>query len=132
METVNKKIILAVDDSLLICKQIRAALADMPVFLCEAHSGREALELAEQYQPDLILLDVVLPDTDGYQLFRRLKEADKNNASIIFLTSKDKDEDCLLYTSCRKSFRTRETMNLHTPRRLNPALCSPVENVNFM
>ena len=84
METENKKIILAVDDSLLICKQIRAALADMPVFLCEAHSGREALELAEQYQPDLILLDVVLPDTDGYQLFRRLKEADKNNASIIF------------------------------------------------
>lgn len=95
METESKKIILAVDDSLLICKQIRAALTDMPVFLCEAHSGQEALELVKQYQPDLILLDVVLPDTDGYQLFHRLKEADKNNASIIYLTSKDKDEDVI-------------------------------------
>lgn len=89
----KKEIVLVVDDSMLICKQIRTVMEEMPVVLCEAHSGREALEMAEQYQPDLILLDVVLPDTDGYQLFPRLKEVDKNNASIIFLTSKDKDDD---------------------------------------
>ena len=89
----EKEIVLVVDDSLLICRQIRTALEDMPVILCEAHTGKEALEMAEQYQPDLILLDVVLPDTDGYQLFPKLQEADKNNASIIFLTSKDKDDD---------------------------------------
>lgn len=89
----KKRIVLVVDDSLLICKQIRKALEEMPVILCEAHTGQEALEMAGQYQPDLILLDVVLPDTDGYQLFSKLKEADQNNVSIIFLTSKDKDDD---------------------------------------
>ena len=61
MDTEMKKIVMVVDDSLLICKQIRAALSDAAVFICEAHTGQEALEMIMQYQPDLILLDVVLP-----------------------------------------------------------------------
>lgn len=97
METSDRQIVLAVDDSLLICQQIKTALGnEKQIFLCEAHSGAEAVDLVKQYQPDLILLDVVLPDADGYDLITRLKEADKNNASIIFLTSKDKDEDVIL------------------------------------
>ena len=93
MEKESRQIVLVVDDSLLICKQIEIALKEEPVFLCEAHSGQEALEMAVQYQPDLILLDVVLPDTDGYELFEQLKDTDNNDGAIIFLTSKDKDED---------------------------------------
>lgn len=97
METSDRQIVLAVDDSLLICQQIKTALGnEKQIFLCEAHSGAEAVDLVKQYQPDLILLDVVLPDADGYDLITKLKEADKNNASIIFLTSKDKDEDVIL------------------------------------
>ena len=38
MDTENKKIVMVVDDSLLICKQIRAALSDADVFICEAHT----------------------------------------------------------------------------------------------
>ena len=93
METQKKQIVLIVDDSLLICEQIKAALKDTPIFICEAHNGQEAVDMVENYQPDLILLDVVLPDADGYSLFDKLKKADKNDAVIIFLTSKDKDED---------------------------------------
>ncbi len=94
METRTRQIIMAVDDSLLICEQIKKALeGDRDLFLCTAHTGDEAVDVMEQYQPDLILLDVVLPDTDGYELFERLKKVDKNEAVIIFLTSKDKDED---------------------------------------
>lgn len=96
METIDRQIVLAVDDSLLICQQIKTALAkEAQIFLCEAHSGAEAIDMVKKYQPDLILLDVVLPDADGYDLITKLKEADKNNASIIFLTSKDKDEDVI-------------------------------------
>lgn len=51
--------------------------------------------MVRQYQPDLILLDVVLPDTDGYELFNKLKAAGQENAVIIFLTSKDTDEDVM-------------------------------------
>lgn len=93
MNSVDKQIIMAVDDSLLICQQIKTALKDAPVFICEAHDGQEAIEVMKQYQPDLILLDVVLPDTDGYELFAKLKAVDNNDAVIIFLTSKDKDDD---------------------------------------
>ena len=71
----------------------KAALKDTPILSAEAHNGQEAVDMVENYQPDLILLDVVLPDADGYSLFDKLKKADKNDAVIIFLTSKDKDED---------------------------------------
>lgn len=93
MEKKHRQIVLVVDDSLLICRQIRTVLEGEDIFICEAHSGLEALEVIGQYQPDLILLDVVLPDIEGYELFGKLKEADKNDASILFLTSKDKEED---------------------------------------
>lgn len=93
METESKQIVMAVDDSLMVCQQIRAALEETPFFLCEAHTGEEALEKIERYQPDLILLDVVLPDRDGFHLFEDLKMKDQNNASILFLTSKDTDDD---------------------------------------
>ncbi len=93
MDDKKKQIVMVVDDSLLICKQVRIALKDEPFFICEAHTGSEAEELIGQYQPDLILLDVVLPDTDGYELFHKLKEQDQNDAVILFLTSKATDED---------------------------------------
>ncbi len=40
MDFNGKNIVLAVDDSLMVCKQIQTALKDEPVFLCEAHNGR--------------------------------------------------------------------------------------------
>ncbi len=38
--------------------------------------------------PDLILLDVVLPDMEGYELFEKIKEKDENHAPVIFITSR--------------------------------------------
>ena len=61
----EKQTILIVDDSLLICEQIKTALKEESIIICEAHSGTEAQEQLRQCQPDLILLDVVLPDADG-------------------------------------------------------------------
>ena len=149
MDTENKKIVMVVDDSLLICKQIRAALSDADVFICEAHTGQEAQEMIGQYQPDLILLDVVLPDTDGYELFPKLKEADKNNASILFLTSKDKDDDVVKgfdMGACdyiKKPFVKGELLsrvNTHLQLKLqkdeldrqNKELLSNMEKLNYM
>lgn len=93
MERETKQIVMVVDDSLLICHQIKAALRDTEIFLCEAHTGAEALDMIGQYQPDLILLDVVLPDADGYELIEELKKRDQNHASIVYLTSMDKADD---------------------------------------
>lgn len=93
MGTDNKKIILVVDDSPLICHQIRTALKEEPFIIVEVHTGAEAVDAVEQYQPDLILLDVMLPDKQGFEVIEDLKKYDKNNAMIVFLTSQDKDED---------------------------------------
>lgn len=94
MDKKDREVVLVVDDSLLICRQVRTALEEREeIFVCEAHDGQQALEMVKQYQPDLILLDVILPDIEGYDLCSELKEEDSNNAVVIFLTAKDGEED---------------------------------------
>lgn len=59
--------------------------------LCEvqiAHSGEEGLQLALQYNPDLILLDVMMPSMDGFEVFQQLKKDSRTaHISVIFLTA---------------------------------------------
>ena len=58
--------ILAVDDSLLICQQIEKVLKNEEYTVYKSHSAKETLELLEEVDPDLILLDVILPDMEGF------------------------------------------------------------------
>ena len=96
MDKDGKRTILAVDDSLLICQQIETALrGEKSVVVHTSHTGREALDMMKRCEPDLILLDIILPDMEGYELFERIKELDHNNASIVFITSKDSETDVI-------------------------------------
>lgn len=67
-----------------------ALIAGVISTLCEvqtATSGQQGLELAAQYHPDLILLDLLMPDMDGFEVFRRLKHNPATaHIPIIFLT----------------------------------------------
>lgn len=87
--------ILAVDDSLLICQQIEKVLKNEEYTVYKSHSAKETLELLEEVDPDFILLDVILPDMEGYELFEKIKEKDKNHAPVIFITSKDSEQDVI-------------------------------------
>ena len=59
-----------------------------------ANSGARGLELAVSAPPDLILLDIMMPDMDGYEVFRRLKALPETaGVPIIFLTAKVGAED---------------------------------------
>lgn len=59
-----------------------------------AHSGKECLEAAAKYQPDLIILDVMMPEMDGYEVLRRLKQDTlTENIPVVFLTAKYRDID---------------------------------------
>lgn len=59
-----------------------------------ALDGHLALQVAETWQPDLILLDIMLDDMDGYEVCRRLKSSERaRNIPIIFLTSKVSESD---------------------------------------
>lgn len=57
-----------------------------------ANSGREGLEKARTFRPDLIVLDIMMPDLDGYQVLRRLRE-EGNSTPVLFLTARDAVED---------------------------------------
>ena len=91
MDTIPR--LLIIDDSAYICHMIEQIFSSENIELRKANDGAHALQAVTAFAPDLILLDVVLPDTEGYELYHKIKEIDKNNASIIFLTSRDQDAD---------------------------------------
>ena len=65
---------------------------DYVVYL--AKDGQTALDLAEEYQPDLILLDIILPDLDGYEVITRLKTSERTkDIPVIFITGLNSDKD---------------------------------------
>ncbi|MDX8398802.1 MAG: response regulator [Gallionellaceae bacterium] len=58
------------------------------------NSGKKAIELAEASPPDLILLDIVMPELDGFEVCRHLKDNPKtSHVPIIFITAKNEIED---------------------------------------
>jgi len=85
-----KKKILIADDEMDIRKLARVFLTEMlgiPCECIEAANGGEAIKLALQKKPDLILLDVMMPVMDGFEACRRLKEDPETSAiPVIFLT----------------------------------------------
>jgi two-component system cell cycle response regulator len=85
--------ILMVDDDPKSLRLYEAILGDKSYDLIKAITGREALELAAAHLPDLILLDIILPDIDGLEVTRRIKkDAATKNIPIILITSLDGSE----------------------------------------
>ncbi len=88
--------ILIVDDDPRNVKLLNAKLANEGYELIEAYSGEEALETVENTIPDLILLDVMMPGIDGYEVIRALKMSeDTRRIPIILITALDSIEDKL-------------------------------------
>jgi putative two-component system response regulator len=81
-----KPVILVVDDEPANLALVRAIL-DHDYRLVYARDGTETLAAVHKHQPAMVLLDIGLPDTDGYELCRRIKQADETAAiQIIFVT----------------------------------------------
>src|SRR4051812_31088167 len=57
-----------------------------------AADGRSAVRVAEEFRPDLVVLDVMLPDWDGFEVYRRLSGA-APRVPVLFLTAKDGAQD---------------------------------------
>jgi diguanylate cyclase (GGDEF)-like protein len=85
----DRGVILIVDDEVSNIEIVAAALEDEHD-LSFATSGKEALEVVEHVTPDLVLLDVMMPDMDGYEVCRRLKKIPRMaDVPIIFSTALD-------------------------------------------
>ncbi len=86
--------ILVVDDEKLIVKGIRFSLEQDGMQVDCAYDGGEALELAKQNEYDIVLLDLMLPVYDGYEVCQRIREF--SDVPIIMLTAKGDDMDKIL------------------------------------
>ena len=87
-----QKVLVADDDA--INRQVLGELLKPDYTVLMAKNGEQALELAVRHAPDLILLDVIMPDMDGYEVLRRLRaEPQSSHISVIFISGLDRPED---------------------------------------
>ena len=95
MPDVEKPVVLAVDDEEHITELIALGLSINGFDVVRLATGRQALEEIDRRRPDLVVLDVMLPDLDGFEVARRLRQTEGagTRVPIIFLTAKDSTAD---------------------------------------
>lgn len=88
-----KKILIAEDDpNILISLDFLMRKKGFDVYV--ARDGKEAWELAQEHTPDAVLLDVMMPYLNGYEVCEKIKANEQTaHASVIFLSAKSREED---------------------------------------
>jgi diguanylate cyclase (GGDEF)-like protein len=87
-----QKVLVADDDA--INRQVLAELLKPEYTVLLAKNGEQALERAQRHAPDLVLLDVMMPDMDGYEVLRRLRaDPSTSQLAVIFISGLDQPED---------------------------------------
>jgi two-component system KDP operon response regulator KdpE len=84
-------LVLAVDDEAGILRLIKLELSTQGFRVVTAENGETALRMAEEHRPDIVLLDIVMPDITGLEVMRKLRE--RTNIPVILLTAKGSDAD---------------------------------------
>lgn len=107
-----EKLILVIDDDRSIVELVKLYLTTEGYSVEVAHNGREGLRLFNQSQPALVLLDLMLPELDGYEVCRQIRR--ESNVPIIMMTAKGDDIDTIVGLELgaddyvAKPFNTRE------------------------
>ena len=91
-ETERSTRVLVVDDEDNITFLLGSALRHFGFDVSTAATGRQGLEAVKSFDPDLVLLDVMLPDLDGFEVWRRMRQ-DGERVPVLFLTARDATED---------------------------------------
>lgn len=90
----NKNKILIVDDNPVIVDLLKKRFASLGYEMAEAFDGEECLIKVQEYRPDLIFLDIMMPKLDGFEVCRRLKASKRTKQiPVIMLTSKNETID---------------------------------------
>jgi CheY-like chemotaxis protein len=93
MGNIGKNSILVVDDETMNLEFLRGILSpDYTLYMTK--NGASALEMADKYTPDLILLDIIMPGMDGFEVLQSLKTSEKTrDIPVIIITGLDNDEN---------------------------------------
>ena len=106
------KIIMVVDDEKRLVSLVESYLTQEGYHVVSAYNGRDALNVARREKPDLIVLDVMMPEMDGYEFMRQHRAI--SNTPIILLTARVDDEEKVIGLEVgaddymTKPFRPRE------------------------
>ncbi|MEO8458719.1 MAG: response regulator transcription factor, partial [Chloroflexota bacterium] len=84
-------LVLAVDDEAGILRLMKLELTGQGFRVITASNGEDAMKLVEEQRPDVLLLDVIMPEMTGLEVMRRVRE--QMNVPIIMVTAKDSDQD---------------------------------------
>lgn len=87
----SQPLVLAVDDEVGILRLLKLELTPQGFRVVTAPNGQAALRAVEEQKPDLVLLDIVMPDMTGLEVMRKLRE--RSSVPIIFLSAKNTDAD---------------------------------------
>ncbi len=94
MSACEKASALVVDDDRLLLRLVELNLGKAGIEVLLADSGREALRIAREERPDVILLDLMMPVMDGFQVMQELKSArETRDIPVIMLTAKSGRDD---------------------------------------
>lgn len=88
----TEPLVLAVDDEVQILRLVKAELEEHGFHVVTATNGDEALRMIEEQRPDVILLDVMMPDMDGVEIMNHVVR-EHYGTPVILLTAKDRDTD---------------------------------------
>jgi two-component system KDP operon response regulator KdpE len=91
VEEIERRRILVVDDEERMVRFIRLNLEHDGYLVSEAFNGKQAIQKLREALPDLILLDVMMPDLDGFEVLEMVREI--SNVPIIMLTAKGEEDD---------------------------------------
>jgi twitching motility two-component system response regulator PilH len=92
--SINK--VMVVDDSPSELSSMKQIVSDAGCIVISATSGKEAVEKAKSEKPDIIFMDIIMPDMDGYEATRLLSnDKDTKDIPIIFVSSKSQKADKL-------------------------------------
>jgi len=90
----RQKKVLIVDDEISILVPLKFLLEKNNYRVDLAQSGKDALDMITQSKPDLVLLDIMLPDLDGYEIFQMIREhSEWDDIKVIYLSAKNRDVD---------------------------------------
>ncbi len=88
--------ILICDDSITDLTNIKTIVENAGALTITASNGREALEKAQSERPDLIFLDIIMPEMDGFETCRKLRDhPDTKDIPVVFVTTKNQKADRL-------------------------------------
>jgi CheY-like chemotaxis protein len=89
----NRQRVLVVDDNSDALKTLSMLVKLMGHEVCEAHDGLEAVELAEQYSPDVVLMDIGMPNLNGYDAAQRIRDQPWGRDMMLIATTGWGQED---------------------------------------